>query len=182
MKINKLAMITSKLIELLHWLAVLTMLALAIYSAIAGTQLGKTLEMAIRSQGMTLNTYGFEVTVLDGSGSLDIRLLLLFSLAAAVILSLMAMAFRNIHLILKKTENTTPFQKDNIRMVREIGIFFISVPLVGLFMSFIMRLAAGADIEVSMNMSGLMTGLVVLCLAQVFSHGTELEKEVDGLL
>lgn len=182
MKINKLAMALSKITEILHWMGVLLMLALAIYSVIAGTQLGGILEMGIRGQGVTLSTYGFEVTVLDGSGALDMKLFLGFSLTAGMILSLMAMVFRNVYLILKKTENATPFQKDNIRMVREIGIFSISVPMLGMFASFIMRLAAGPDIDVSMRMSGLMMGLIVLCLTQVFARGAALEKEVDGLL
>jgi len=182
MKINKLAQALSKGMEILHWAAALLMLALAVYSAVAGTRLGALLEMGISSQGATMSTYGFEVTVLDSGGSLNVKLFFLFSLAAVVILSLMAMVFRNVHLVLKNVENATPFQKDNIRMVREIGIFSISVPVFGMFMSFIMRLAAGPDIEASMRINGLMMGLVVLCLTQVFAHGTELEQEVDGLL
>ena len=45
--------------------------------------------------------------------------------------------------------------KDNIRMMREIGIFSIAVPVIGLFMSFIFRLIIGVDaVENSMDMNG----------------------------
>lgn len=98
-------------------------------------------------------------------------------------MSLMAMVFRNLYLIIKKSEGSTPFQKDNIRMLREIGIFSMVIPAVGLIMSTIIRLAAGVDaVEVSMHMDGFMMGIIVLCLTQFFAHGAELEKDVDGLL
>jgi len=50
-------------------------------------------------------------------------------------------------------------------------------------MSIIVRLVLGAEAaEVSNNFSGLVIGIVVLCMTQFFAHGIELEKEVDGLL
>ena len=68
-------------------------------------------------------------------------------------------------------------------MMREIGIFSIAVPVIGLFMSFIVRLIIGVDaVEKSMDMNGVFMGIVVLCLTPFFVHGAELEKDVDGLL
>ncbi|MCI8497508.1 MAG: hypothetical protein HFE85_04585, partial [Clostridiales bacterium] len=99
------------------------------------------------------------------------------------IFSLMAMVFRNLYLIVKKSEDTTPFQKDNIRMLKEIGIFSIAVPIVGLIMSIIIRLVLGVDtVETSVRLDGFVMGIIVLCLTQFFAHGAELEKDVDGLL
>ena len=108
---------------------------------------------------------------------------LLFGIGAVIILILMAMVFRNVHLIFKKSENGTPFQKDNIRMLKEIGIFSITVPVIGLVMSVIIRLVIGVDaVEININQSGLFMGIIVLCLTQYFIYGAELEKDVDGLL
>ena len=68
-------------------------------------------------------------------------------------------------------------------MMREIGIFSIAVPVIGLFMSFIVRLIIGVDaVESSKDMNGVFMGIIVLCLTQFFVHGAELEKDVDGLL
>ena len=95
----------------------------------------------------------------------------------------MAMIFRNLYLIIKKSNNATPFQACNIRKLREIGIFAIVVPIVGLVMSVISRLAVGVETaETSNNFGGLIIGIVVLCIAEFFIHGIELEKDVDGLL
>lgn len=100
-----------------------------------------------------------------------------------MLFSFMAMIFRNLYLIFKKSENSTPFQPDNVRMFREIGIFSISLPTVGLVMSGIIGLAVGFDVaHVSVSTNGFIMGIIVLCLTQFFAHGVELEKDVDGLL
>ena len=94
-----------------------------------------------------------------------------------------AMIFRNLHLIFKKSENSTPFQKDNVRMMREIGIFAIAIPVIGFIMSVITRLVCGVDFaEISIDMGGISMGIIVLCFSQFFAHGVELENDVDGLL
>ena len=83
----------------------------------------------------------------------------------------------------KKSEGNTPFQAENIRMLKEIGIFSISIPIVGLMMSIVCRLVLGVDVvETSVNVYGFTMGMVVFCLTQFFSHGVELEKDVDGIL
>ena len=86
-------------------------------------------------------------------------------------------------LIIKKSEGRTPFQPDNVRMFREIGIFSIAVPVVGLIMSIIARIVIGVEVaEISNSFEGFVIGIVVLCITQFFAHGIELEKDVDGLL
>ena len=108
---------------------------------------------------------------------------MLFGIGAVIILAVMAMVFRNLHLIFKKSENGTPFQKDNIRMMKEIGIFAIFVPVIGFIMSIIVRLVTGVETaEISIDMGGIFMGIIVLCLTQYFVHGADLEKDVDGLL
>ena len=50
-------------------------------------------------------------------------------------------------------------------------------------MSIITRIVLGVEsTEVSNNFSGLVIGIVVLCITEFFIHGIELEKDVDGLL
>ena len=68
-------------------------------------------------------------------------------------------------------------------MVREIGIFAIAIPVIGLFVSFIARLVIGSEVtEISIDMSGIFMGIIVLCLTLFFAHGVELVNDVDGLL
>ena len=190
--INKIAMIAAKVIEILHWCVVALMIAVLITCIAAGdwmvSMLLKGIELGYAPVTLDdireLTTYGFSLEIVQG-GVVNPTAILLFSIGAVVILSLMAMVFRNIYLILKKTlreQSFQPFCRDTTRMVREIGIFFISIPVVGTILSIVCFLVLGAGTEVSMDMTGIMIGLVMLCLAQVFAYGTRLQHDVDGLV
>ena len=107
----------------------------------------------------------------------------LFGIGGVIILGLMAMVFRNLFLIFRNSQESSPFHKDNIRLMKEIGIFSIAVPVIGLIMSIIIRLVTGVDTaEISIDMGGILMGIIVLCLTQFFVHGAKLEEDVDGLL
>ena len=109
--------------------------------------------------------------------------LFLFGIGAIMILSFMAMVFRNINLIIKKSEDSTPFQADNIRMLKEIGIYAIAIPVISLIMSVVCRVILGVDaVETSVNVYGFSMGIIILCLTQFFVYGARLEKDVEGLL
>ncbi|WP_434309967.1 hypothetical protein [Hominifimenecus sp. rT4P-3] len=183
-QINKLAKIVAKILEVFHWVAVALMTAATICSVAAPKWIGYFVGLdAKECCGAELSVYGFEVQCAVTDGNVDMTTFLIFGIGAIVILSLMAMVFRNLYLIFKKSENATPFQKDNIRMLKEIGIFSISVPVVGFIMSIIMRLVIGVDaVETSVEQSGIFMGIIVLCLTQYFIYGADLEKDVDGLL
>lgn len=183
-KINKLGSIITKVLEVFHWVGTALMAAAAVCSVAAPQWVGYFVGFdAKECCGAELNVYGFEVLAPVVNGEVDMTAFLVFSIGAVVILSLMAMVFRNLYLIFKKSENATPFQKDNIRMMKEIGIFSIAVPVVGLAMSVIARIVLGVDaVETSVNQGGIFMGIIVLCLTQYFIHGAELEKDVDGLL
>ena len=75
----------------------------------------------------------------------------------------------------------TPFQKANVRMIREIGIFCIAIPAIEFIMTIIAHIAFG-NVECSFSYSGILFGLVVLCLSRFFSYGMELQKDTEGLV
>lgn len=181
--IQKIALVLTKILELLHWVGTASMAALAICSVAAGPWLSGLLERILPQYRPELNTYGYEMTVTNAAGAVEPRAVLLFGISAVFILSLMAMVFRNVHLILKKSQESTPFQPDNIRMLREIGIFCIVVPVIGLVMSAVSRLVQWLDaVETSVNLYGFSMGIIVLCLTQSFAHGAALEQDVEGLV
>lgn len=180
-KLDKATLILAKLVEIGHWIATVAMAVVFVLSFVMGK--GVFQNVSVADFGASLTTYGFEIEVVDQAGQVSVAALRLFCVAAVLILGLMAMVFRNIYLILKKSENATPFQKDNVRMVREIGIFLIGVPVIGLIMSTLARLVMGPEmVESSVGLSSFMVGLAVLCLSQIFARGVELETETDGLL
>ncbi len=182
--INIAGKVITKILEVFHWVGAALMTAATVCSMAAPGWVKYFVGFdAKECCGANLNVYGFEVNAPVTNGSVDMKTFMLFGIGAVIILLLMAMVFRNLHLIFKSSENSTPFRKGNIRRFREIGIFSISVPVVGFVMSVIIRLVTGVDFaEISINLAGILMGIIVLCLTQFFIHGAELEKEVDGLL
>ena len=179
-KLNKATCVLAKLMEIAHWIGVVGMIVGLVLLFAMGE---KAVVIAIEEANVEAAAYGFEFTLVNSAGALSLTALRLFCVGSAILLSLMAMVFRNIYLIMKRSEGSTPFQKDNVRMVREIGIFLLSVPVVGLIMSVVARLILGVDnVETGVGLDSFMVGLVVLCLSQFFAQGMELEADVDGLL
>ena len=181
---NKLGKVITKILEVFHWVGAALMLAAIVCSFAAPDWVKYFVGFdAKECCGANLDVYGFEVNLPVANGSVDKTAFLIFGIGVVIILAVMAMVFRNLHLIFKKSENSTPFQKDNIRLMREIGIFSIAVPVIGFIMSVIIRLVTGAETaELSLDTAGIFMGIIVLCLTQFFVHGAELEKDVDGLL
>ena len=182
--INKLGKIITKILEVFHWVGAVLMVAATVCSVAAPNLVKYFVGFdAKECCGANLEVYGFEVNAPVVNGNTDMTSFMLFGIGAVIILAVMAMVFRNLHLIFKKSENGTPFQKDNIRMMKEIGIFAIAVPVIGFIMSIIVRLVTGVETaEISIDMGGIFMGIIVLCLTQYFVHGADLEKDVDGLL
>ena len=183
-KISKLGKVITKILEVFHWVGAALMTAATVCSMVAPGWVKYFVGFDAKDCcGANLEVYGFEVNAPVVNGSADMTSFMLFGIGGIIILVVMAMVFRNLYLIFKKSENATPFQKDNVRMMREIGIFSIAVPVVGFIMSVIIRLVTGVETaELSIDMSGIFMGIIVLCLTQFFAHGAELEKDVDGLL
>ena len=182
--INTAARIISKILEVFHWVGAALMAAAAVCAVAAPDKLSYFVSFdAKECCGAELSLYGFDVQAPLVNGQVDMATFLLFGIGAAAILALMAMVFHNLHQILKRSETASPFQKENIRQLRQIGIFSIAVPVVGFVMSALVGLIVGPDAaEISVSQSGIFMGLVILCLTQYFIHGAQLENDVDGLL
>ncbi|MBE6806826.1 MAG: DUF2975 domain-containing protein [Ruminococcaceae bacterium] len=180
----KLGNILAKILEVFHWVGTALMAAATVCAAIQPEWVKYFVGFEAKECcGATLTVYGFQTNVPVIHGEMDWTAFLLFGIGATLILAVMALVFRNLHLIFKNSENASPFQKDNIRRMREIGYFSIAVPVVGLIMSIVVRLITGVDAtENSMDMNGVFMGVLVLCLTQIFVHGAQLEQDVDGLL
>lgn len=179
--VNKITKIVARILEVVHWVGAGFMAALAFCSAFTYQWVGYIADLESVSAGIRI--YGFEILLTDAAGEVNRKALLLLAICGLILFALMAMVFRNVYLIMKKSEGTTPFQKDNIRMLREIGIFAIAVPVVSFIMSVISRLVVGVDVtEASVDLSGFVMGVIVLSLTQFFAYGAQLEKDVDGLL
>lgn len=184
------ALVISKIVEIFHWIAAGTMGVLLVCSLTFRNQLSAFWNSKTGVFGTSLTTYGFEVTAANPDGTVNMTAVTLFSVGAIISLSLFAMIFRNAYLILKTAKGNTwfstgdtPFQGHIVRMLREIGIFLIAAALIGYVMSIVIRAAAGSEaVDISVRFDGIIIGLLVLCLSQFFAYGSELQKDVDGLV
>lgn len=183
-KMLKAGKIVTKILEIFHWIGAAILAVAAVCSLVLPSFVKYCVGITpIEGYGAPIEVYGFEMVLPVENGSVNMTVLFLFGIGGVLLLGLMAMIFRNLNLIMKNAEADTPFQKDNIRMMREIGIFSIASPVVGLVMSIITRLVVGVDIiEMSINLEGFCMGIIVLCLTQFFIHGAKLEEDVEGLL
>lgn len=181
--IQKSAKIFTKIMEVGHWVAVGLMSAAGILAAVAPQWLKFVMDVESLAEETEVSAYGFAVNAADGAGQINYTTVALFALGATAIFVLMALVFRNLHLIIKRSEKATPFSEENISSLKWISRFAIGIPVVGFVMSAVICLVAGESAaEISMDQSGLVMGIIVLCLTQYFVHGAQLEKEVDGLV
>lgn len=137
-----------------------------------------------------LTVKGFSLVVTDSEAQIIRPAMVIFLLTGAVSLALMGFVFRNVNLILRTTqgltkfsEGRTPFQKDNVRMMWETGIFFLAILVVQFAMSTLAVCILGPEgVEVHVGMENLVIGILMFCLSQVFALGMEMQKDIDGLV
>lgn len=175
-KLNKAVTILAKIFEVCFWIATALMAAIFLTGIIAPDKL------RFLADSSDITIWGFSIAVIDAPLETTIKLITMIGLDGMLICPLNAMIFRNIYLIFKASENKTPFQPGNVRMVREIGIFSIAGPVVDLIVCSVSQFFVGVLAETSVAMDGVFFGLVVLCLSQFFAYGMSLQEEVDGLL
>lgn len=178
MKLIKITTTLAKICEILLWIANGAMVISLFICLFAKDMIEATL-MESLDDG-TISVSGFETQLIDSTGSINRFALACALIAGIVAISLTAMIFRNITLIFK---SESPFCKDNIRMVQEIGIFAISIPAVQVILSILVTLAIGHEYsEVAVDFKTVVFGFVILCLSQYFRYGATLEKDMDGLV
>ena len=173
--IQKFGTVATKIVEILYWAGIAVVIVAIALVIIAPEGIN----------GLVYGIYieGSETPLPIEDGKINIPFILLAGLGAVLISTANALVFRNLHLIFKRSANTTPFQKENVRLMRQIGLFTISVPIIQLIMSILLRVVTGVeDVEINLDLTNIVMGIIVLCLTQFFAHGVELENDVDGLV
>lgn len=189
-RLTKAATILSKLFEIgYNILAVGLMLGLVLFAVDKGFGLAELVQ-GDPEIGETLSVHGFSIGISNPNGSLNGTAMIIFLITGAMVTELMAWVFRNVNLILRTSQGETKFskgktffQKDNVRMLREIGIFFIAITVVQFTMSSIAVMLLGPEFaEVSVGMQNIVIGLLMLCLSQAFAQGEQMQQDMDGLV
>ena len=192
--VNKLTMVLAKIMEIILWIGVVGAMVITIFSCIDFTTVSETVLKSGPIENGNLTGYGLDINAMTATGEFNMSAAIIFFIGAMITFGLMAMVFRNVYLIMKKlsgknknNEVVSPFNKDIIRMTKEIGIFTIAVPVVCFILSIIataISFANGTAAEISVNISleSIMIALVSFCLTNVFTYGASLENDVDGLV
>ncbi|MBR1572255.1 MAG: DUF2975 domain-containing protein [Lachnospiraceae bacterium] len=173
----KVTTVLAKVFEILLWIGDASMIICLIGSAAYGRAISSFIQTGIDDGTITIS--GFNAQILSQDGSINMFVLRIVFIAGIVTFGFGAMICRNIYQIFK---SETPFTKDTVRLVREIGIFAISVPAVQIILSIIIGIASHNKVEVSVDMVTVFMGLVVLSMSQIFQYGVNLQDDVDGLL
>ena len=133
--------------------------------------------------GDEMTVQGFSIVISNSDGQIIRPSVLIFFSTAAVTLALMAWIFRSVNLILRTAQSKNPFQKENVRRIRKIGIFFLGIASVQLTASDLAVLFLGPEVaEIGVNMGSVVTGILMLCLAQAFTLGVQMQDDIDGLV
>lgn len=186
-KLNKVVIVIARIAEVCLWIGAGFSVALMV----AGAFFPQWLDFLMGAESASIQVVGFNLDVVDAQGNLIPKAILILGLLGTAVLPLAAMIVRNIHLIFEtaagKTRfstGTTPFQPAIVRMVRQIGIFCVAIPVLKFLVSLIAMMVLGGDVaeEVEIIDSSAFYGLVVLCLSQFFAYGQSLQEEVDGML
>lgn len=143
----------------------------------AAAEMAKTVEFSVYSMQVKLPVTG---------GLIDPNLFLIFTLGGAVMLALMGRIFFNLRDIFKISSETSPFNEKNVEKIKQVGFLSIGVTAAGMICNFIMvvfsLLSGVGGVDAVTDITCVFWGIIVLCISRFFVYGTQLEKEVDGLL
>lgn len=81
-------LVLTKILELLHWIGAASMLVFGVFAIVTRQGEHDALEKLISECGKELSCYGFEMSVADSSGAVNMSAILLFAIAAIMIFSL----------------------------------------------------------------------------------------------
>ena len=188
--LTKFVKVLARVMEVCCWVGSALIAASLVAIAVGKENLLKYFSSITTESELSIAGLEIDMSVVDPSQV--IRAFVVFFVTALIVCVLMALVFRNIYLIFKTAEGktkfskgVTPFQPDIVRMIRKIGIYCLAVPVVQIIMSIVARLILGhegSEIAVTLDLSTIFFGLVVLCLSHFFAYGAKLQEDTEGLV
>ncbi len=178
-KLRNFTAVVARILEILAFWAVIACFGATIFM-VSGKEI---VEREYDAGNLTFQASGFTANIFDESGHLLAGPLVSVMVAVMFCCILMGLIFRNIYRIFRNSNTDSPFSPANVKMVRDIGIYAILIPVVNILVSIIAVIVVGKDgFQASVSLMEVAFGLVVLCLSQFFAYGAQLEKDVDGLV
>ena len=178
-----------RFLEILHWFDGIVLLWAGSAIPMHSVHINEAI-FGIKQDTM-MNAYGMLFTLIDAKGNMRMHLVSVWLLLLGATSILLALIFRNVHKILKSLEGTkeqpemgTPFTAENVERVKKIGIYSIVMPTIQNMVVYIcgVLIKMNGLKDVNFEVRGFIFGIIVLCLAYVFSYGVNLQEEVDGFI
>lgn len=177
MKMLNVGKVLTKIIEIMCYCGVVLCAALLIWGLFAQDSL-----IGMYQEG-NVTVYGSEFDLSAPEMKSPGAVLVVMLLTGIVSSVIMTLTFRKANGIIVKALEGAPFQEITVKWMKQIGYYSMALPVIGFVGSLIAFLAGGMPTsEVMLNLDGFVMGILVLCLTQVFAHGAELQRDVDGLL
>ena len=186
-KFGKAGYVCVRVFEVLYWCAAAFSIVLTALLAFAPEQLMRFYGVAEQPEGEMLFSqivsynYAGSFTV-TAAGSFDTGLQVIMTAASIVTAVLMALVFRKIGQVIRLSRGSTPFQKPVVDRVRQVGWLFIAAPLVTVCASLLTYVMCWPSYSFQVDVSGIVTGALILGLTQIFAYGVKLEDDMEGLL
>ena len=108
-------------------------------------------------------------------------LYLLYGCAQAII---SAAAFNRIYAVLEYSKTRPPFRWENVEKLRRAGFLFLSTVLLQFLLALLGMIFVRDVITFAVNikLDNAIIGVIVLCVAQIFAQGVQMQEEQDGLV
>ena len=187
-KYGKAGYVFVRVFEVLHWLAAAFCLVMCIAMLAAPDWWMGLYGVASEPAGEVLSTkmvswnYSGGFGMATVSGGFDLGMEIVMGVASMVTAILSALVFRKIGQVIKMSRETTPFQKPVVDRVRQVGWLFIAAPLVTVAASLLTYVVSWPSYSFQIDVSGIVTGVIILGLTQIFAYGVKLEDDMEGLL
>lgn len=192
---NKCIMTLSKGLEIFHWIgvAVFAVSFLAVIQAVTTSKSAEFSAILSKSEllrGTLLPTYTLSFSVLNPNGSISLNATAAFLLTSIFNFVITALIFRYIGQIFRVMRKGTsafggsaPFHPAVSSKIRRIAVCFFLFSLTGFLISIAVILLLGKNYtDLYIGLGNIFSGIIALSLSQVFSYGTQLQADTEGLV
>lgn len=180
---TKAAIVVTKIIEVLYIIA-----SAALLLGIILVLTGRTSLMVEPGRPISVEIWGMtfapsNVELYAPGGEVNLAGLVICMVYGSVIAGLFALGFHNIHKVLSRSQEETPFRWDNVRLLRRSGFLFLGTIIVeSVFGLIALIFTRYMSISIDMELNGVIIGILVLCLSQIFAQGVQMQEDIDGLV
>lgn len=177
--------IVVRVLEALHWFGAALCLFMAVSLTLAPDWFFSLYEPEGEIMSFQMVQYGFMGglnMVITGQTGLDAGLQALMAVGSAVTSVLGALTFCRLGQVIKICHGSTPFQEPVVDRVRRIGWLVVANPLVTVAVSLLSYVMSWPRYSFQIDVSGIIMGVIILAMSQIFAYGVKLEDDVEGLL